>query len=211
MCYWRSDKQGGNKETPFCSLVMCHHRLESFCTAWSALRLQELCILHPHLCLVSKSSSLATPLASQWTGLRRLQLFLGHSPSVCWHWWHLNCPLLLFSRQGAEPGKEGWQSHKAFPKNTKTRSGGCPPMPLRITKFVPGTSAFISSAQSYTTAKTRTLNSVLSHIADSQLHSAQSLKGKPFTWHSRYSQWGQSALSRTKLSFPMNCGCQAVL
>lgn len=105
------------KETPSCSLVICHHRLESFSTAWSVLHLWEVCILHPHLCLVSKSSSLATPLASQWTGLRRLPLFLGHSLPVCWRWWCLNCPLLLFSRQGAEPGREGWQSYRAFPKN----------------------------------------------------------------------------------------------
>lgn len=115
------------KETPSCSLVLCHHRLESFGTAWSALHLQEVCILHPHLCLESKSSSLAAPLASQWTGLRHLPLFLGHSLPICWHWWCLNCPLLLFSRQEAEPGKEGWQSYRAFPKNVQDTLRKMPP------------------------------------------------------------------------------------
>lgn len=107
--------------------MLCHHRLESLGTAWSALRLQEVCNLHPHLCLESKSSSLAAPLASQWTGLRHLPLFLGYSPPICWHWWCLNCPLLLFSRQEAEPGKEGWQSYRAFPKNVQDTLRRMPP------------------------------------------------------------------------------------
>lgn len=188
------------KETPSCSLVLCHHRL------------QEVCVLHPHLCLESESSSLAAPLASQWTGFRRLLLFLGHSLPVCWRWWCLNCPLLLFSRQGAEPGKEGWQSYRAFPKNVQDTLRRMPPnIPLHDKVCTRHLSFYLLCSQSYTTAKIRTLNSVLGHNADSQLHSAQSLKRKPFTWHNRYSQWGQSALSRTKLSFPMNCGHQVVL
>lgn len=41
---------------------MRHHRLQSFGTAWSALRSREVCVLHTHLCLVSKSSSVPAPL-----------------------------------------------------------------------------------------------------------------------------------------------------